>query len=132
MMNNIPELSDLIGVPFVNHGRSISDGFDCYGLAIEVERRFGHKLDDAVYEYSVDSSFTENAPKIIKQMNKKVYKTTTPKAGDVVLFANNKGDMVHIGVILNGDDFIHCDLNSVHINHLHTYFRKYYEVYTWR
>ena len=131
MMNNIPDLSDLIGVPFTNHGSSVN-GFDCYGLAIEVERRFGHKLYDVIYEHSTDIIFTENAPKIIKQMNKKVYKTDKQKAGDIVLFANKKGEMVHIGVILNGDDFIHCDCNSVHINQLHDYFRKNYEVYTWR
>lgn len=40
---------DLIGVPYKVHGRSIEDGLDCYGLAIEVLRRNGIRLDDVIY-----------------------------------------------------------------------------------
>ena len=36
---------DLIGIPFVNEGRSL-EGFDCYGLAMEVFRRSGIALPD--------------------------------------------------------------------------------------
>lgn len=37
--------NDLIGVPFVDGGRSTA-GFDCYGLAVEVFKRFGIPLPD--------------------------------------------------------------------------------------
>lgn len=40
---------DLIGLPYQENGRG-PEGYDCYGLAIEVEKRFGKKLRDAVYE----------------------------------------------------------------------------------
>lgn len=41
---------DLLGVKFKVHGRSIKEGFDCYGLAIEVLRRNGITLEDAFYD----------------------------------------------------------------------------------
>lgn len=41
---------DLLGVKFKVHGRSIKEGFDCYGLAIEVLRRNGITLKDAFYD----------------------------------------------------------------------------------
>ena len=41
---------DLLGVKFTVHGRSIQEGFDCYGLAIEVLRRNGIILKDAFYD----------------------------------------------------------------------------------
>ena len=44
------DVSDLIGVPFVNHGRDIHDGLDCYGLVMEVFRRYGKHIP----EYNAD------------------------------------------------------------------------------
>lgn len=41
--------SDLLGVKFKVHGRSKEEGFDCYGLAIEVLKRNGLVLKDAFY-----------------------------------------------------------------------------------
>ena len=32
------DVADLIGVPFVEFGRDIKNGLDCYGLAIEVDK----------------------------------------------------------------------------------------------
>lgn len=33
------DYEDLIGIPFVNHGRDRAVGFDCYGLVMEMYRR---------------------------------------------------------------------------------------------
>ena len=41
---------DLLGTKFKVHGRSKEEGFDCYGLAIEVLRRNGIELKDAFYK----------------------------------------------------------------------------------
>ena len=41
---------DLLGVKFKVHGRSIEEGFDCYGLAIEVLRRNGITMPDVFYK----------------------------------------------------------------------------------
>ena len=41
---------DLLGVRFKVHGRNKKEGFDCYGLAIEVLRRNGIILKDVFYD----------------------------------------------------------------------------------
>ena len=46
---------DLLGVRYTPHGRSREDGFDCYGLCIEVLRRNGITLPDLYYESMKDS-----------------------------------------------------------------------------
>ena len=38
--------TDLLGVRYTPHGRSVQQGFDCYGLAIEVLRRDGISFPD--------------------------------------------------------------------------------------
>lgn len=43
------EVRDLIGIPYKVHGRN-ADGIDCYGLAIEVLRRYGITLPDVFYD----------------------------------------------------------------------------------
>ena len=40
------KLNDLIGGRFVNGGRSVAKGLDCWGLVMEVFRRYGVELPD--------------------------------------------------------------------------------------
>lgn len=44
------DVSDLIGVPFVEFGRDKRTGLDCYGLVIEVAKRYGKNLKDIALE----------------------------------------------------------------------------------
>ena len=48
-------LTDLIGVPFKVHGRD-KGGLDCWGVAMEVFRRYGVRLPDCWYESLDDSA----------------------------------------------------------------------------
>lgn len=47
------DYTDLLGCKFKIHGRNKEDGFDCYGLAIEVLRRNGIIMPDLWYDDSV-------------------------------------------------------------------------------
>ena len=125
-------VDDLLGVRFVTHGRSISEGFDCYGLAIEVSRRLGHKLDDLWYKKSDAETFSMNAEKQIELLSGKVELTDEQSLGNLIVFSDSKGRMVHIGVILDEGRFIHAEIGGVRVTELEDYYRKEWKVYKWR
>ena len=125
-------VDDLLGVRFVTHGRSISEGFDCYGLAIEVSRRLGHKLDDLWYKKSDAETFSMNAEKQIEILSGKVELTDEQSLGNLIVFSDSKGRMVHIGVILDEGRFIHAEIGGVRVTELEDYYRKEWKVYKWR
>ena len=125
-------VNDLIGVRFVNHGRSSLTGFDCYGLAIEVSKRLGHTLDDLWYEKSNPDTFSSNSDSVITRMSDRVEETTEQKEGNLIVFFDERGRMIHIGVILEEGVFIHADIGGVRIVTLSNYYRKNWKVYSWR
>lgn len=125
------QIEDLLGIPFKYHGRD-KNGFDCYGLAIEVSKRFGHKLVDMYSDYSNtdnEAALEANSFNIIT--GSKLIQTSTPTEGDVVLFFDRKNRLVHIGIYLKNNDFIHCDTLGVRVSSLKNYFRKW-SVFTWQ
>lgn len=125
------DIADLIGVRFRNHGRSKAEGFDCYGLAIEVSRRFGHTLKDLWYERSTEETFARNADSVIREMSAQVEATDRQEAGSLIIFFGLDGRMCHIGVLLGKNIFIHADESRVHISRLDRYFRRKWRIYRW-
>lgn len=109
-------LDDLIGIPYKLHGRDLN-GLDCYGLVIEVEKRFGHNLKDLYTE--AYSSCIEGLVKCDK-----------PDTSDIILFFKN-GRCCHIGVYLEKDDFIHCSPYGVVVDKLSKR-HDYWECYRWQ
>lgn len=124
-------IDDLIGVRFTNHGRSVEEGFDCYGLAIEVSRRLGHNLDDLWYKKACPETFTENVDEMVSRMSSRTERTDRQELGDLILFSDDNGNMVHIGVILEEGKFIHSDIGGVRVTELDGYYRKKWKVYRW-
>ncbi len=82
------DVSDLIGIPYREGGRSLS-GLDCMGLAIEVSKRLGRKLRDFSEDGGLNITRTENI-----------------KEGSILEF--HKNGCLHVGVALSGDVFIHA------------------------
>lgn len=124
-------IDDLLGVPFKMHGRD-RNGFDCYGLVIEVSRRFGHRMVDMFYDYDSSNNLRnldDNTYNIIAGSG--LIRTEIPAEGDVILFFDSKKRTTHIGVYLSNDNFIHCDSDGVHVSRLSTYFRKW-SAYRWQ
>ena len=101
------ELNDLIGIPYKDHGRDAS-GYDCYGLAIEVSRRYGYKLNDVIYEDHSLTLSAENVPTL------NVYPIDTPREAAVLEmeYENN----LHIGVCINKREFIHMTRNGCRVS----------------
>ena len=97
------DVSDLIGVPYLENGRT-ADGLDCYGLAIEVERRAGKKLNDIAYSYN----YAELLDEVLPSLN--VKETGEPREGALVVMTIKRE--LHVGVFLNNRQFIHATRNQ--------------------
>jgi len=124
------DISDLIGVKFVYNGRNAATGFDCYGLAIEVAKRFGHKLADVKYEKGGIQTFADNYEAVLAMLSESVKKTEKREAGNPVVFFS-KGRAVHIGILLDEENFIHADIGGVRVENLDNYYRKEWSVFEW-
>lgn len=96
------DVSDLIGIPYKINGRSKA-GYDCYGLAIEVERRLGKKLLDIL---EIDNSL----------LCQEFYSTLNVKKTDIIiigtLIETRLNGELHIGVALDNERFIHATYNQ--------------------
>lgn len=93
-------IRDLIGVRFKTHGRTKEEGFDCYGLIIEILKRNKIVLPDLFYEdiYVVsDDDF------------KRLFrfeKIEKPEYLCIILFKFSK--RTHVGVYIGGGEFVHA------------------------
>lgn len=111
-------IDDLLGVRYKHNGRDLNSGFDCYGLAIEVEKRFGHTLPDADEFKSDKRDFTLCKDKALFSLSGKVKEIPVPaEEGDVILF-NNNAVLSHIGVYLGNGRYIHCNRFGVHVERI--------------
>lgn len=97
------DVSDLIGIPYKEHGRDLS-GLDCYGLAILVEKRFGKNLKDVVYE-NHDAELSQKWAPLLN-----VSKTDFITEGCLVEV--HVGTTLHIGVALDSQIMIHATMNQ--------------------
>ena len=101
-------VNDLIGVPFVNGGRSTSLGLDCWGLVMEVFRRYDQTLPD----FTVDAF----ACKVIDSLAgeevgtrkwEQVHEPLEDHVPVVVLMRIHPAYISHAGVYLGGGNIIH-------------------------
>jgi cell wall-associated NlpC family hydrolase len=123
-------IDDLLGIPYKVGGRN-KQGFDCYGLTIEVLRRFGFNMSDLFFDYTkkeMDELIANNYELVVKKDS--LIKKTKAEEGDILLFYDKKGRACHIGVYLSRGRFIHCDGLGVRITCLSSYYRDS-EVYGW-
>lgn len=119
--------SDLIGIKYKSHGRNKEEGFDCYGLAIEVLRRNGITLIDVFY----------------KEVNKDENKKTINKAKEIIphivlekplensiIELSVYGEPSHIAVYIGDGYIIHATQNKgVVIEPLHIYKNRIRGIY---
>ena len=102
------DIADLIGVPFVEFGRDIKNGLDCYGLAIEVERRLGKTLKDVALEKFDREKVERTAP----NLNVKKLRLDEINEGVILEFYGLQDKRLHIAVALDKKTFIHATENQ--------------------
>ena len=97
---HLVNIRDLIGAPFRIHGRSKKEGFDCYGLLIEVMKRNGITLPDLFYE-DICAVSDKNFKHIFS-----FEKIEKPELLCIILFKLSKG--THVGLYIDDGEFIHA------------------------
>ena len=131
-VSGLPDLSGLIGIPFVDGGRDPATGLDCWGLFMEVQKRFGVDVPD--FQVSchstpgIDDAFAEAIGRW-RRIEK-----PTPGCGVALAIDPNFPDTVqHFGVYIGGGKFLHtlektgAILTSVHHEFWKNKVRGFYE-----
>lgn len=121
------EIRDLIGKPYLVHGRG-PDAYDCYGLVIEVARRHGKSLPDAFYS---ETSREFNSD-LIDATKPTIHATRIdkPVEGAVVVMTVG-GEPNHVGTCLGDGNFIHCGKYGVRVESLASVSKRIEGYYTW-
>lgn len=92
----------LLGVKYTSNGRSIEEGFDCYGLAIEVLRENNIDLVD-VFNPKVSTS--DNMMYAVKSIP---HKTLSKPEENAIIELSVFGEPIHIAIYIGEGYIIHA------------------------
>ena len=85
-----------VGVPYV-YGGSTPDGFDCSGFVMYVFRQAGISLPR-----TADDQYLIGVP----------VSPSNLRAGDLVFFVDDSGELSHVGMYLKDGEFIHASITT--------------------
>jgi len=105
-----------LGIPYVNRGRSLTSGLDCWGLIILIYRDLGFDLFD-LEAYEVDWA-RRGGNHFIENYWRQWRKIERPEFLDGVLFLDRRGIANHAGLMLDQERFIHCCRVGVIVSNL--------------
>lgn len=126
-------VDDLVGVPFVNGGRNIEFGLDCWGLVMEVFKRYGMELPDfkldAFAFRAIDTLIGEAT---VSQSWEEVHRPCDGDAPLVALMRIHPILITHAGVYIGHNKVIHTMENTNTViskvgllgNHIVGYYRR--------
>lgn len=103
----MPDISDLIGIPFFNRGRDPKVGLDCYGLFMIVNQRFNQIVTKKNIACDDVVTASLEVPEDIADHWDLV---EIPEPGDAVAMSLNPhfpGVIQHFGVYLGNGQYIH-------------------------
>lgn len=105
-VNQLIDISDLVGAPFIDGGYGFNDGgFHCWGLVWEIYRRLGKNLEK-------NNISCYNIPMIEKKIEEERLRwsrISCPAMYCVILMRINSPKVYnHIGVYLGNNKFIHA------------------------
>ncbi len=101
------DYTDLLGRRFRYGGRG-PECYDCYGLVMEVYRRFGIQLPDCG-----TASTPAEIDAMIKEFSRHWVKIRQPEIPSVVAFYIRRPYVSHLGVVIGPDRFIHIMQRSL-------------------
>jgi cell wall-associated NlpC family hydrolase len=94
-------LSDLVGLPYRDHGRDES-GLDCFGLIWLIAMRNGTPIPDPWYE--------KPDPSLVKLADQMNVERCEFRPGCIIEMVRK--NRLHLGYALDGDKMIHCTSNE--------------------
>jgi len=101
-------LKNLVGGRFVNGGRQMATGLDCWGLVMEVYKRLGITIPDFTVDAFAFKAVDALANKSVKsKVWEEVYAPTVDDIPLVVLMRIHPGLITHAGVLVERDKIIH-------------------------
>lgn len=99
-------MNSYIGIPYLNRGRD-REGVDCWGLVqLWHKEQLGVTVPDYLWAYTSAEDFGSVA-NAINENKVNWLKVSEPEYGDVLVF-RILGYPIHVGIKLNGDDFLHA------------------------
>ncbi len=104
----MPKLSTLIGKGFVDGGRDVDTGLDCWGLVMEVFRRYSLTCPDFTVDAFAFQAIDLLADEAIESRKwEEVYRPADEDAPLVVLMRMHPTLITHAGVYIGGNRIIH-------------------------
>ena len=102
------KLKGLVGRKFVNGGRSLKTGLDCWGLVMEVFKRYGITIPDfTVDAFAFQAIDTLAGKEMVSRTWEELYHPTDRDAPLVVLMRIHPGLITHAGVFVGNNRIIH-------------------------
>jgi len=101
----LPEINGLLGIPFVNHGRTVQ-GCDCWGLTILAFRAYGVEVPD----YHISCFATARINDAVEASRFEWRRIRTPEAPCLVVMRTDPdapGDCSHLGVYVGNGELLH-------------------------
>ena len=113
------EVRKLIGCKYKVHGRSREEGFDCYGIDIEVYKIHGKYLPDVNYEKP------EQYEEVFLEQQRKVSYTKVERPVELAIIVFKvRGEPTHTGIYLGDGLFIHATRSGVRVEPLHRWEKR--------
>lgn len=128
-MSDIADWSDLLGVPYKPHGRTLA-GMDCYGLLIAFESKFGRTVYD--FDYSAKDYRSKSDYPVWQKSMEMWEEVPNPEYTDALLFFDEKARIVHAAVCVSQNRILHCDVKGTRIERLDTFYYQNWKAYRWR
>ena len=102
------KLNGLVGKEFVDGGRDIATGMDCWGLVMEVFKRYGMEVPDFVVGAFACQAIDALAGEAVETREwEEVYRPEDRDVPLVVLMRMHHDLITHAGVFVGGNRIIH-------------------------